>query len=102
MRKIPSAQPIRRGVGIGVAAAEVTERAWTETELTQRITEQDIVFRSGPKKLRRASAACLQADGARQRRTAVRIPRRISSGGGGQPGTATSTGMTLATRPQVA
>ena len=27
-----------------------------------------------------------------KRRTAVRMPRRISSGGGGQPGTATSTG----------
>ena len=34
--------------------------------------------------------------------TAVRIPRRISSGGGGQPGIATSTGITLATRPQLA
>ena len=33
---------------------------------------------------------------------AVRIPRRISSGGGGQPGIATSTGITLATRPQLA
>ena len=30
------------------------------------------------------------------RRTAVRMPRRISSGGGGQPGTATSTGITFA------
>ncbi len=34
------------------------------------------------------------------RRTAVRMPRRISIGAGGQPGTATSTGMTLATPPQ--
>ena len=32
----------------------------------------------------------------RQRRTAVRMPRRISIGAGGQPGTATSTGITLA------
>jgi GNAT superfamily N-acetyltransferase len=34
--------------------------------------------------------------------TAVRMPRRISIGGGGQPGTATSTGMMSATRPQLA
>jgi hypothetical protein len=33
---------------------------------------------------------------------AVRMPRRISSGGGGQPGMATSTGMTFDTRPQLA
>ena len=36
------------------------------------------------------------------RRTAARMPRRISIGGGGQPGTDTSTGITLATRPQLA
>ncbi len=35
-------------------------------------------------------------------RTAVKIPRRMSSGRGGQPGTATSTGITLATLPQLA
>jgi len=35
------------------------------------------------------SAVTPCADGARQQRTAVRIPRRFSSGGG-QPGTATS------------
>jgi hypothetical protein len=34
--------------------------------------------------------------------TAVTMPRRISSGRGGQPGTATSTGMMLATLPQLA
>jgi hypothetical protein len=33
---------------------------------------------------------------------AVRIPRSISSGGGGQPGTVTSTGITFETPPQVA
>jgi len=33
---------------------------------------------------------------------AVTMPRRISSGGGGQPGMATSTGMTFETRPQLA
>ena len=38
----------------------------------------------------------------RHRRTAVRIPRKMWSGGGGQPGTVKSTGMTLATRPQLA
>ena len=37
-----------------------------------------------------------------RRATALRMPRRISNGGGGQPGTATSTGMTLATRPRLA
>lgn len=36
------------------------------------------------------------------RRTAVRMPRNISTGSGGQPGTVTSTGTTLATRPQLA
>ena len=39
---------------------------------------------------------------ATRRRTAVRMPRRMSTGGGGQPGTTTSTGITLATRPQLA
>ncbi len=34
--------------------------------------------------------------------TAVRIPCMIAAGGGGQPGTATSTGITLATRPRLA
>lgn len=33
---------------------------------------------------------------------AVSIPRMMASGEGGQPGTATSTGMTLETRPQLA
>jgi hypothetical protein len=33
---------------------------------------------------------------------ALRMPRRISIGGGGQPGTAASTGMMSATRPQLA
>ena len=34
--------------------------------------------------------------------TAVRMPCRIAIGGGGQPGTATSTGITFDTRPQLA
>jgi hypothetical protein len=34
--------------------------------------------------------------------TAVRMPLRIRRGLGGHPGTATSTGMTLDTRPQLA
>lgn len=34
--------------------------------------------------------------------TAVRMPARICRGLGGQPGTVTSTGMTFATRPQLA
>ncbi len=33
---------------------------------------------------------------------AVNIPRMIAYGVGGQPGTATSTGITLDTRPQLA
>ena len=35
-------------------------------------------------------------------RTAPRMPRRISSGGGGQPGTIASTGITLDTLPRLA
>jgi hypothetical protein len=35
-------------------------------------------------------------------RTTPRMPRRIASGGGGQPCTTASTGITLATRPQLA
>jgi hypothetical protein len=34
--------------------------------------------------------------------TADNIPRKMSMGGGGQPGISTSTGMMLATRPQLA
>lgn len=34
--------------------------------------------------------------------TAVSIPCRIANGGGGQPGTETSTGMTFDTAPQLA
>lgn len=41
-------------------------------------------------------------EGGGRRRTAPRIPRKISSGGGGQPGTVASTGITLATLPQLA
>ena len=35
-------------------------------------------------------------------RTAARMPARMSAGGGGQPGTMTSTGMMFDTRPQLA
>ena len=35
-------------------------------------------------------------------RTTARMPRRISIGDGGQPGTVASTGITLATLPQLA
>ena len=45
---------------------------------------------------------CQARGWALRRRTAPRIPRRISIGGGGQPGTVASTGITLATRPQLA
>jgi hypothetical protein len=38
----------------------------------------------------------------RRLRTAPRIARKISSGGGGQPGTVASTGITFATLPQLA
>jgi DNA-binding transcriptional LysR family regulator len=38
----------------------------------------------------------------RERLTAPRMPRISASGGGGQPGTSTSTGITLATLPQLA
>ena len=58
--------------------------------------------RAAPPAGRLDQAVTPWADGARQQRTAVRIPHRYSSGGGWQPGTATSTGMTLASRPQVA
>lgn len=37
-----------------------------------------------------------------QRRTAVRMPRKISIGAGGHPGTQTSTGITRETGPQLA
>ena len=46
-----------------------------------------------------ANLAYVDAFG-KQRRTAVNIPRRISIGAGGQPGTATSTGITFDTRPR--
>ena len=39
---------------------------------------------------------------AARRRTAFRMPRKISTARGGQPGMTSSTGITLATRPQLA
>jgi DNA-binding transcriptional LysR family regulator len=61
----------------------------------------------------RAASASAAGDGASrrdhfdappacERLTALRMPRISASGGGGQPGTSTSTGITLATRPQLA
>lgn len=50
-----------------------------------------------------ATAPSLDAARFQTRRfTAARMPRRISMGGGGQPGTLTSTGITCDTAPQLA
>lgn len=56
----------------------------------------------GTKLLRAGSYRSGTPPQAERHRTAARMPRRMSIGGGGQPGTTTSTGTTLATRPQVA
>ncbi len=44
----------------------------------------------------------LEQAGYFRRRTALRMPSRMASGAGGQPGMLWSTGITLATRPQLA
>ena len=44
----------------------------------------------------------LERAGYFRRRTALRMPSRMASGAGGQPGMLWSTGITLATRPQLA
>ena len=52
-----------------------------------------------------ARSPCVQPsdfEPGRERLTAPRMPRINSIGGGGQPGISTSTGITLATRPQLA